>query len=75
MSHVQDRPTLDEIRGWPPTVPPAQAALAFGKSRRAIYAAIASGDCPFETVRMNKRIHVLTASLVRVLEGSNGSGG
>jgi hypothetical protein len=66
----EGRPTLDEIRSWPPTVSPGQAGQAFGKSTRAIYRAIAADEFPVETIRMSGRIHVLTASLLRVLEGS-----
>lgn len=71
MSAVQApaRPSLAAIRRWPPTVSAAQAAPVLGLSRRSLHRAIARGDCPVKTIRVNGRIHVVTASLVEVLSG------
>ena len=62
------RPTLAEIRRWPPTVPVSKAATALGISRTSMYSAISSGDCPIQTITVNRRLHVLTASLIAVLD-------
>jgi hypothetical protein len=63
--------TLAEIkRSWPPAVNVEDSALAFGMSRASAYQAIADGTFPVATIRVNRRIRVLTADLVRVLEGS-----
>ena len=64
------RPTLAHIKlNWPPTVDVKQAALALGVSRSSLYEAIRSGQCPVKTIKVNHRIVVLTADLIRVLEG------
>jgi hypothetical protein len=69
-AEIPPRPSLDEIRAWPPTVSVPQAARAFGTSKRTMYEALARPDCPVQSVRMNHRIHVITASLVQVLQGT-----
>jgi Helix-turn-helix domain len=61
--------TLTEIRHWPAAVDVTQAATALGISRASAYQAIASGEFPAATIRVNRRLKVLTADLVRVLEG------
>ena len=66
------RPTLAAIRRWPPTVPVAKAGTALGLSRSSMYDAIRSGRCPVATTEVNGRRHVVTASLVAVLEGRGG---
>ena len=63
------RPTLAQVRRWPPTVSPARAGTALGISRSSMYDAIRSGRCPVSVTEVNGRKHVLTASLVQVLEG------
>lgn len=63
------RPSLAAIRKWPPTVSVPTAAPALGKSPRALYRAIQSGRCPVATIEVNGRRHVLTWSLINVLEG------
>ena len=62
--------TLAQIRRWPPTVPVEDAARALGTSRSTAYEAISSGTFPVQTIRVSRRIRVLTADLLRVLEGS-----
>ena len=61
--------TLAQVRKWPPTVPVEDAARALGTSRSTAYAAIQSGTFPVATIRVSRRLRVLTADLVRVLEG------
>ncbi|MGH3218976.1 MAG: helix-turn-helix domain-containing protein [Streptosporangiaceae bacterium] len=61
--------TLREVRSWPATVDVEDAARALGISRASAYNAIAIGDFPGETIRVNRRLRVLTASLIEVLEG------
>ena len=68
-AHAPARPTLAQVRRWPPTVSPSRAAPALGVSRSSMYTAIKTGRCPVEVTSVNGRLHVVTASLVRVLEG------
>lgn len=65
-------PTLREVRGWPATCDPAQAALALGISRSTTYECLRRGDFPVQAVRVGGRWRVITASLVNVLEGNAG---
>jgi hypothetical protein len=65
--------TLAEIkRSWPPTCDVEDSARALGVSRASAYQSIADGTYPVEVVRVNRRMRVLTHSLVAVLEGSRG---
>ena len=61
--------TLAQIRQWPPTVPVPRGAQALGVSRSNAYEAIRRGDFPVKTITIGRRIVVLTADLIRVLEG------
>jgi hypothetical protein len=61
-------PTLRDIRRWPPTCDPTEAALALGVSRSSFYEAIRCGTSPVKTIRVGRRIKVLTADLLRLLE-------
>ena len=63
-------PTLAQIRRWPPAVNVEDAATAVGCSRSSAYTAIASGTFPVKTITVGRRIRVLTADLIKVLEGS-----
>jgi hypothetical protein len=63
------RPTLNQIRRWPPTVNVEVAAQALGVSRASLYSAIAAGTCPVEVIVVGRRYKVLTTSLLHVLEG------
>jgi hypothetical protein len=63
------RPTLAQVRRWPPTVNVEDAALALGSARSTLYEAIASGSSPVQTIMVGHRIKVLTFSLTAVLEG------
>lgn len=66
------RPTLDQIRRWPPAVNVEDAALALGISRSGLYAAVREGTCPVEVIKVGHRKKVLTHSLIAVLEGRGG---
>jgi hypothetical protein len=45
-----------------------QAATALGVSRSSLYAALARGERPVQVITVGRRMRVLTASLVNVLE-------
>jgi len=67
-------PTLAEIKtSWPPAVDVSTGAVALKVSRSAAYEAIRSGTFPVKTITVGRRIRVLTADLIRVLE--NGTAG
>jgi hypothetical protein len=66
---AQRRPSLAQIRKWPPTVNVETAAEALGASRSGLYLAITEGTCPVQTIMVGHRIKVLTHSLIEVLEG------
>jgi hypothetical protein len=61
--------TLREIRKLPATVDVPTAALALGIHRSTLYEAIRTGSSPVKTLSVQRRIVVLTADLIRVLEG------
>jgi hypothetical protein len=63
------RPTLAEIRKWPATVEVPKGALALGVGRSTLYDAIRLGQSPVKTITVHRRVVVLTADLLRVLEG------
>jgi excisionase family DNA binding protein len=62
-------PTLREIRDWPATCDPDQAALALGVSRSTVYETLRRGDFPGRAIRVGGRWRVITASLIELLEG------
>jgi excisionase family DNA binding protein len=61
-------PTLRNIRDWPATCDPAQAAIALGVSRSTVYETLRRGDFPGRAIRVGGRWRVITASLVELLE-------
>lgn len=63
-------PTLDEIRSWPATVSVPQAARAMGISKTHLHALIKRGESPVKTLPLGGRHRVITAALVRLLEGT-----
>jgi len=67
--------TLDEVRGLPAAIDVTTAAHALGVSRASAYQAIADGVFPVATIRVSRRLRVLTADLVRVLEGAGSHAG
>ncbi|MGN5380988.1 helix-turn-helix domain-containing protein [Streptomyces lasalocidi] len=69
-SKSSDGPTLDEIRSWPATVSVAKAATALGVSKSHLHELIRRGEAPVKLVPLGGRHRVITASLVRLLEGA-----
>lgn len=63
-------PTLDEVRAWPATVSVPQAATALGVSKSYLHDLIKSDKAPVKTLPIEGRHRVITASLVRLLEGA-----
>ncbi|MFJ6085192.1 DNA-binding protein [Streptomyces sp. NPDC092369] len=70
MAAKRPAPTLEEIRTWGATVDVTTAAPALGISRSQLYALIGKGQSPVGILRVGERHRVVTASLVRVLEGA-----
>jgi len=64
--------TLREVRQLPATVDVPTAASALGISRAGLYEAIRLGRSPVKTITVQRRVVVLTADLLRVLEGGSG---
>lgn len=64
------RPTLAQVKRWPPTVGPALAASALGVGTSTFYNQLREDRCQVQVIRSGGRLHVLTASLVAVLEGT-----
>lgn len=62
-------PTLDDIKTWPATVSVAEAARALGISKSQLYELIRTNQAPVTTLNLGS-IRVITASLVRLLEGA-----
>lgn len=62
-------PTLDEIREWPATVGVPEAARAIGISKSHFFELIKRGEAPVGVLSYGARHRVVTASLVRLLEG------
>lgn len=62
-------PTLEEIRAWPATVDVPRGADALGVSRSHAYELAKRGEFPARTIQVGGRIRVITASLIRLLEG------
>lgn len=65
-----NRPTLDEIRLWPPTVRVPKAAPAFGISRSHGYKLARSGKFPAKILEVGDRLLVVTSSIIEVLSNS-----
>lgn len=65
--------TLAQVRKLPATVDVATAARALGFSRSTLYEAIRTGQSPVKTLSVRRRIVVLTADLLHVLEGGDGA--
>jgi hypothetical protein len=61
--------TLAQVRKLPATVDVPTAAKALGVGRASLYEAIRTGASPVKTVTVLSRVRVLTADLIRVLEG------
>lgn len=66
---VAQTPTLEEIRTWPATVDVTRAALALGIGKSKLYDLIRRGEAPVRVLDYGAK-RVVTASLVRLLEGA-----
>lgn len=55
-------------RTWAPTVDVRFAAELLGVGKNTAYAAIADGTFPVKTIAVGRRIRVVSADLVRVLD-------
>jgi hypothetical protein len=67
--------TLREVRSWPAAVDVEDAARALGVSRASAYQSISEGTFPARCIRVNRRLRILTASLIELLEGGGSGGG
>jgi predicted DNA-binding transcriptional regulator AlpA len=67
-------PTLEDIKGWPATVPIPQACTAYGFSRSYGYELAARGDFPAKVIKRGRVTRVVTASIVATLEAEQGFG-
>ncbi|WP_327319288.1 helix-turn-helix domain-containing protein [Streptomyces sp. NBC_01235] len=63
-------PTLDEVRTWPATVGVPEAARAIGVSKSHLYDMVRRGEAPVTVLTFGARHRIVTASLVRLLEGA-----
>jgi hypothetical protein len=63
--------TLAQVRKLPATIDVPTAASALGISRSSLYEAIRTGSAPVKTLSVKRRILVLTADLINVLEGGD----
>ena len=61
--------SVAELRTMPGTVSVEVAAAALGVGRSTCYQAIANDEVPFRTVVVGRRIKVLTATLIELLDG------
>jgi excisionase family DNA binding protein len=67
--------TLEELkRSGPPTLSPEQTAPYLGVGRSTIYAAIAANEFPVKVIRVKRRLRVVTASLIALLEDTKAAG-
>ena len=64
------RLTLAQVRKLPATVDVPTAAAVLGIGRATLYEAIKTGQSPVRTITVQRRIVVLTADLIRVVEGA-----
>ena len=63
--------TLAQVRRLPATVDVPTAATALGVGRSTLYEAIRLGSSPVKVITVRRRVVVLTADLVRLLEGGD----
>jgi predicted DNA-binding transcriptional regulator AlpA len=66
--------TLAALRRRPPTLDVTEAAGWLGVSRSSAYTAIANDTFPVAVVRVNRKLRVLTADLLRLLESGKAAG-
>lgn len=66
------RLTLREVHQLPATVDVPTAASVLGIGKSTLYEAIKLGASPVKVITVQRRVVVLTADLLRVLEGGSG---
>jgi hypothetical protein len=67
---VLEKPmSLAEVRRLGATCDVETAGRALGVSRASAYQSISEGTFPVAVIRVNRRLRVLTADLIRTLEG------
>lgn len=64
--------SVAELAAMPPTVNVETAARALGVSRSACYQAIADDEVPFRVIVVGRRLRVVTASLIALLDPEGG---
>ena len=64
--------TVDELREMPGTVSVETAAAALGIGRSTCYQAIANDEAPFKVIAVGRRIRVITAGLIALLDTEGG---
>jgi len=64
--------TLDDVRGWPAMVSMADAARALRISKSHGYQLARDGEFPCRVVHLGGSVRVVTASLIALLEGTEG---
>lgn len=69
ISDAAPTPTLDEVRGWPATVGVPETCRALGISRAHGYGLAQRGQFPCRVIRVGGSYRVVTASLIKLLEG------
>lgn len=62
-----ERPTLEEVRTWPPTVSIPSASAALGFSRSHGYELATRDEFPAKLIRAGGRLLVITADLIKLL--------
>ncbi|HEV8279810.1 MAG TPA: DNA-binding protein [Streptosporangiaceae bacterium] len=67
--------TLAQVRRLPAAVDLTTAARALGVGRSTMYEAVRTGRCPVKTITVSRKVMVLTADLVRALEGGGDAAG
>ncbi|WP_445186760.1 DNA-binding protein [Pseudonocardia sp. Cha107L01] len=63
--------TLNDLRQGPPTLDIPTACRWIGISKAHGYAIAAKGDFPAKVIRVGASYRVITASLIRLLEGAD----
>jgi hypothetical protein len=67
--------SLAELKAMGATVNVPTAAAALGIGRATLYDAIAAGESPVRTLRVRKRLKVITASVIELLEPAGAKAG
>lgn len=65
--------TLAQVRRLPATIDVGTAARALGIGRSTLYESVRLGTAPVKTLVVQRRVVVITADLIRLLEGGDGA--